>query len=203
MKSFRFVVGQRLLGDDRLRRVVDDADLREALGRIVFEVRIERRRRRLRAHVADRDGVAVGRAPARRGSCRWCRRRRRCSRRRSVLAAACAAMCSPTRRGDDVGRPAGGERHDDGDRLARILLRQRRQCSAQASATRPPAARKRMRRIVTLPRRSSAYDHGRRKPRPGKRRIDAATRSRCCGSVLLRSVHSRAHCSIEKLSRCG
>src|SRR3954465_4282291 len=42
------------LGYDRLRRVVDDAYLREALRRIVFEVRIERRRRRLRPHIADR-----------------------------------------------------------------------------------------------------------------------------------------------------
>ena len=158
MNSLRFVGRQRLLGDDRLRRVVDDADLREALGRIVFQVRIKRRRRRLRAHVADRDGVAVRRAPARRGSCRGCRRRRRCSRRRRSCRA-CAPMCSPTRRATtSVGPPAA-----NGTMTVIGLVGY---CCASAgalnvaSAASPPAARKRMHRIV-LSFDDRRADHGR------------------------------------------
>ena len=115
---------QRLLGDDRLRRVVDDADLREAFRRIVFQVRIERRRRRLRPHVADRDGVAVrrglggaGHAEAAAGAADVLDDEGLAERAAHVLA---------DQAGDDIGRPAGGERHDDGDRFGRILLRQRR-----------------------------------------------------------------------------
>src|SRR6202030_1166314 len=50
----------RFLGDDCLRRKVGDADLGEAPCRIVFQVGVERRCRRLSSGVADRDGVAVG-----------------------------------------------------------------------------------------------------------------------------------------------
>ena len=55
---FRRAVG---LGDDRLRGEIGDADLVEACGWIVLEVRVERRCCRLRAHVAHAEGVAVGR----------------------------------------------------------------------------------------------------------------------------------------------
>ncbi len=119
MNSFRSCRRRGLLGHDRLRRVVDDADLREALGRIVFEVRIERRRRRLRAHVADRDGVAVrlrlggarhADGPA--GAADVLDHQRLAERARHMVA---------DQAGDHVGRPAGGKRHDDGDRLVRIL----------------------------------------------------------------------------------
>src|SRR5262249_61225144 len=46
-------------GHDCWGREVDDADLRKALRRIVFEVRIERRCSRLRAHIPHSDGVAA------------------------------------------------------------------------------------------------------------------------------------------------
>jgi hypothetical protein len=107
------------LGHDRLRRVVDDAHLREALRRIVFEVRIERGRRRLRAHIADRDGVAVGlrldgaghaQGPA--GAADVLDHQRLAERARHMLA---------DKAGYDIGRSARRERHDHGDRLIWIL----------------------------------------------------------------------------------
>ena len=125
MNSLRFVCRQRLLGDDRLRRVVDDADLREAFRRIVPEVRIKRRRRRLRPHVADRDGVAVRRGLGGAGHAETA------AGAADVLDDEGGAERAPhvlaDQAGDDIGRPARGERHDDIDRFGRILLRGRRQ----------------------------------------------------------------------------
>ena len=107
------------LGHDCLRRVVDDAHLREALRRIVFEIRIERGRRRLRPHIADRDGVAVGlrlgradhaQGPA--GAADVLDHERLAERARHMIA---------DKAGYDIGRSARRERHDHGDRLIRIL----------------------------------------------------------------------------------
>src|SRR5581483_1202567 len=56
---FQILSRHVLLRYDRLWREVADADLLEARGRIVLEGRVERGRGRLRAHVADADGVAV------------------------------------------------------------------------------------------------------------------------------------------------
>ncbi len=101
-----------LFGHDCLRSEIDDADL-------VFEVRIERRRSRLGSHIPNGDRVA---ARLRLGSARHpqgtagtadvLHNDRLSQRARHVFA---------DKAGDDVGRSAGGERHDDGNRFTRIL----------------------------------------------------------------------------------
>ena len=107
-----------LLGDDRLRRVVGDADLLEAGRRVVLEVGVERGRRRLRAHVADAEGVAIGR---RRGDARHARRAAGAADvlDHQLLAQRARHVLAEDAR-DDVGGPAGRERHDHVDRLIGI-----------------------------------------------------------------------------------
>ena len=86
---------------------------------VSFLATIERRRRRLRTHIADRDGVAVGlrlrradhaQGPA--GAADVLDHERLTERARHMVA---------DQARDDVGRSAGRKRHDDGDRLIRIL----------------------------------------------------------------------------------
>ena len=86
--------------------------------RVVLEVGIERGGGGLRAHVADRDRVAVGRGLGDAGHARGAAgaadvldHQLLAQRARHVLA---------DDAGDDVGRPARGERHDHGDGLVGV-----------------------------------------------------------------------------------
>src|SRR5262245_4375667 len=116
---FQVSSGGALLRHDRLWSEVDDAYLRKALRRIVFEVRIERRRCRLRARISDSDRVTVwlglssARHPQRAaGTADVLNNNRLPQLARHVFA---------DKAGDHIGRSPGGERHDDGDGLVRIL----------------------------------------------------------------------------------
>ena len=61
MNSFRSAAGKSFLATIRIGVPADQADRLEVLGRVVFEIGIERGRGAVRAHVAHHDGVAVGR----------------------------------------------------------------------------------------------------------------------------------------------
>ena len=116
------VGGREILArHDQDRRAGRQADRLEVLGRVVFEVGIERGRRAVRAHVPHHDRVAV-------------RLRLRAARDAGGAAGAGDVLDDELLAerlrevfaddaGDDVGRSAGGERHDDGDRTGRVVLR--------------------------------------------------------------------------------
>ena len=79
------------------RRAADHRDRREILDRIVGEIAVSARRRRMRAGVGEPERIAVRLARARPPRCRACRRRRRDCRPRSAGRAARPSFC-PTRR---------------------------------------------------------------------------------------------------------
>jgi hypothetical protein len=117
------IAGNLLAADqhDRCRR--HDSDRLEILQRVDWRVRIERRRKAHGAHRSHQERVAIRRRAG--GACGT----GGAGRSSYVL----DDHPLPERRreafgddaGDDVGRPAGPERHDDGDRLAGEGLRVR------------------------------------------------------------------------------
>ncbi len=108
-----------LAGDDRHRHRGDEADRREVGLRVVGEIGVERRRRR-HADVVQQQRVAVGRGAGRLGGAEGA------AGAADVLHDDLLAERLRHRLGDQpghrVGRPAGGEGHDDRDRPGRIVL---------------------------------------------------------------------------------
>src|SRR6185436_3357560 len=98
-------------------------DRLEILFRIVGEVRIERRRGGVRAHVADDNGGAVGRGA------RSAQRADRAAGANDILDHELLAEATGIDVGDDaagdVGGAAGGEGDNHGDGTGRVVLRQR------------------------------------------------------------------------------
>ena len=115
--------GKVLFSDDHHRKPGDHADRREIDFRVVGEAGIERDGRRVRSHIAQFKRVAIGVGTHRpygaggaAGPDGILDDELLPERARHVLAE------NP---GNDIGRPAGGERHDDGDGPRRIGLRRR------------------------------------------------------------------------------
>ncbi len=120
--EFLEVVRRKVLSrHQQHRKTGDHADRREIELRIVGEAGIERDGRRVRSHVAQLNGVSIGVCAHR------TRRAGGAARPDDVLDDELlperARHVLAQDAGNDVGRPAGRERHDDRDRPRRIGLR--------------------------------------------------------------------------------
>src|SRR5215211_8864702 len=109
-----------LPGDDQDRGPGGHADRLEVLGRIVFEVGIERGSSTVRPHVTHHDRVAVGPRLCGTGNARGSASAGNILDN-ELLAEGPGEMFADGPR-DDVGRPARGERYDDSDRAGGIVL---------------------------------------------------------------------------------
>ena len=119
--SFRSFAGKSFLAAMMMREARDEADRLEILGGLVGEVRIERDRSGVRAHLAHQDGVAVGigaHRPGRAGGAAGAGD----VLHDDLLAERARHVVGGDARGD-VGRAAGRKRHDQRDRAGRIGLR--------------------------------------------------------------------------------
>ena len=116
--------GKVLARDDQDRRAGHETDGLEVLRRVVAQVGIERGRRAVRAHVAHRDGVAVGRCLLGAGDAGGTAGAGDVLDDELLSQRLGKIFADDT--GDDVGRAAGGKRYDDSHRLGGIVLGKRR-----------------------------------------------------------------------------
>ena len=109
----------------------------KSVERVVGEIGVERGRGR-HADVVHQDGVAVGRRVGDLG------RGERAAGAGDVLHDDLLAELRRHRLGDQpgdgVGRAAGGEGHDDGDRAGRVVLGEGRAAASKAAAAAPKAS---------------------------------------------------------------
>ena len=135
MRSATLLYGDIGAHDQHLAALAEAGDRHEVLHRVVGQLLVEMLVGRVRRVGRDQHRVAVGGGAAPPPARRSCRSRRPCCRRPPP--AWCRRVIDVAERARQlVGRAAGGERHDEGDRLVGVLGLRERAGAAKARAAR-------------------------------------------------------------------